>query len=117
MKHNKQSKIERYPIPSLAQCFTSPNLTEHTIENFRQLHEELIVPDGVNKTKKAIREVKKMGFVIGTKAKISNDDEAGVIVGYNNNTDGFYPGSRYPILVKFERGTFEYAPDDLKLVQ
>jgi len=117
MKHNKRSKIERYPIPSLAQCFTSPNLTEHNIENFRQLHQNLIVPDGANKAKIAIREAKKIGFVIGVKTKILNDDEVGVIVGYNNDTSGFYPGSRYPILVKFERGTFEYAPGDLKLVQ
>jgi len=36
--------------------------------------------------------------------------------GFNTSSIGFYTGDRYPIIVKFKRGTFEYGADDLRLI-
>jgi len=74
-------------------------------------------PDGERKMRSAIADAKEKGFVIGAKVKLLKDKEVGEVVGYNEATGGFYPGSRYPLIVKFERGTFEYGPGLLKLAK
>lgn len=57
------------------------------------------------------------GFIIGKKVKMVGDDEVGEIMKYNLSTVGFYTGDRYPIIVKFKRGTFEYSVESLTLVE
>ena len=81
--------------------------------------EGLDEPDGESKKENEIAKAKALGFVEGAKVKMSYDDknEIGKVVGYNQSTGGFYPSSRYPVLVKFERGTFEYGLESLELVE
>ncbi len=76
------------------------------------LHE----PDG-KKMRNAIQAAKELGFIPGAKVKLSHGPEVGEIVGYNESVGGFYPGSRYPVLIEFKRGTFEYVTDQLRLVK
>lgn len=54
------------------------------------------------------------GFVIGAKVTRLISTEVGEVLGLNT-TDGIYHGERYPIVVKFESGIFEYAVSDLEL--
>ena len=48
---------------------------------------------------------------LGSKVKIPViSDEIGIVVGYNSQSEkSFYPPSRYPYLIKFDRGTFEFG--------
>ncbi|MBI4114694.1 MAG: hypothetical protein HY445_02530 [Candidatus Niyogibacteria bacterium] len=95
--------------------------TPEEIEKFwnlmKPLFESFKVPDGEAKTKNAIAEAKKRGFRPGTKAKLTHENEVGEVIGYNETADGPYPGSRYPILIKFKRGTYEYDLDQLELIK
>lgn len=84
-------------------------------ETFKPLLEEMKEPDGARKMKNEVAKAKELGFVPGAKARMSHDAEAGEVVGYNQAVGGFYPGSRYPVIIKFERGTFEYSLDQLEL--
>lgn len=78
--------------------------------------ETKVNPDNVMK---AINEAKNLGFDIGEKVIMKGDpfDEEGEILRFNSSSIGFSSGDRYPIIVKFERGTFEYSVDSLILVE
>jgi hypothetical protein len=73
-------------------------------------------------SKKIIRRVintsKEKGFIIGEKVILSDDEdkEIGEIVAFNTCTIGHYTGDRFPIVVKFERGAFEYNRESLTLI-
>lgn len=67
----------------------------------------------------AIQNAREAGFVLGAKVKLQGggpDEEVGEVLGFNEQTLGLYNGVRYPIYVKWERGTFEYGPDALELI-
>lgn len=66
----------------------------------------------------AIHKSKEKGFKVGKRVILNHDPdkEVGEVVDFNTSTIGFYTGDRYPIIVKFERGTFEYNPDNLTLI-
>lgn len=42
--------------------------------------------------------------------------DIGIIVGYNTDKSGFYPGFDYPIYVAYENGTFEYSEESVILL-
>ncbi len=51
----------------------------------------------------------KLGYVPGTFVQRYNEPDIWVIVKYNTSAGWFYDGKRYPIIVKFPFGTFEYS--------
>ena len=65
----------------------------------------------------AIEKAKELGFVPGAPVRWMDDPEIGEVISYNESIGSFYPGSRYPVRVKFVRGTFEYGLEDLTLVE
>jgi len=65
---------------------------------------------------KAIEDAKAKDFVVGAKVRLKGVEEIGEVVGYNTANSGFYSGDRYPIIVRFERGKFEYGVESLELV-
>ena len=68
--------------------------------------------------KKAIHDSKAKGFKIGKGVMLKHDpsNEIGKVVNFNTSTVGFYTGDYYPIIVKFERGTFEYGLNSLTII-
>ena len=56
------------------------------------------------------------GLRVGTPVRLTNSVETGYVVGYNTRLDGLYTGKRYPIYVKFVRGTFKYEINNLEIV-
>ena len=86
-------------------------------DELKPLINEMKEPDGKKKTENEIAKAKELGFVPGAKVKLSHDPEVGEMVEYNEETGGFYPGSRYPVIIKFERGTYEYSLEQLVLVK
>ena len=66
----------------------------------------------------AIKEAKEQGFTEGRKVCLAGDAEGeqGEIIGYNTRTHSLYNGVRYPVLVKWARGVFEYSTDGLILI-
>lgn len=95
----------------------TPEEVKRFWDEIKPLMEGLKEPDGKNKMKNEIAKAKELGFVEGAKAKLSHDDEVGEVVGHNEAIGGFYPRSRYPVIIKFKRGTFEYSLDQLELVE
>lgn len=81
-----------------------------------QIHDFVKSPDKLDPSN-AIKNAKKLGFVKGAEVKLFHDKEIGIVTGYNTTSGGFYPGSRYPITVKFERGIFEYSVEGIELVK
>lgn len=73
-------------------------------------------PENVmSKIRDAIMHAITMGFVIGSKVtRTAPSAEVGEVIGYNTS-DGLYNGDRYPIVVKFESGVFEYGVESLDL--
>jgi hypothetical protein len=69
----------------------------------------------MNEVEKAIKKAKALGFKRGVRVRLHGDSEIGEVVGHNQKDRGFYSGDRYPILVKFEKGTFEYGVESLEL--
>lgn len=67
----------------------------------------------------AIEDAQRQGFASGKGVILNHDPtkEVGKVIKFNSSTIGFYTGDRYPIVVKFERGTFEYSADNLTLVE
>ena len=84
-------------------------------DQLKPMWEEMNNPKEANGVNKAIEEAKALGFVPGAEVTLNSDDEVGRVVGYNEAVGGFYSGSRYPIIVEFERGTYEYSLTDLVL--
>ncbi len=68
--------------------------------------------------KKAIRECEQQGFKPECKVMMVGDPdkEIGKLIKFNNSTIGFYAGNQYPMIVKFDRGTFEFGIDELTLI-
>jgi len=65
----------------------------------------------------AVEKAKSQGFAIGSKVMFYNDKtDIGEVVAFNTSTMGFGTGDRYPVIVKFERGTFEYGTDCLTIL-
>lgn len=93
---------------------------ERTWDAVKSLHQDM---RGREPTPEAVAEAVKFaqeaGFVLEAPVRLQGNvnGEIGKVAGYNERTAGFYPGTRYPILVKFERGTFEYGPEVLELVR
>jgi len=58
------------------------------------------------------------GYTITAPVVLAFDDayEVGEVIGYNTRCHGFYDGERYPVIVEFARGTFEYGIDQLDLI-
>ncbi|MFZ2193650.1 MAG: hypothetical protein WAV31_05390 [Candidatus Moraniibacteriota bacterium] len=94
----------------------TPEDAEKLWNALKPLIEEMKEPDGEKKMSNEVAKAKGLGFVPGAKAKLSHDAEVGEVVGYNEAVGGFYPGSRYPVIIKFDRGTFEYSLEQLELV-
>jgi len=92
----------------------NPEEAEKLWDTLKPLIEELKEPDGEKKMSNEVAKAKELGFVPGAKVKLSHDAEVGEVVSYNKAIGGFYPGSRYPVLIKFERGTFEYTLEQLR---
>jgi hypothetical protein len=123
-KVDSAQEIEVYPRPSLELAALQNYLNiskdneDLAVDMTRKMIKGLNKPDGEIQTAKAIKEAQKRGFVIGAKVKLPYSDtpEVGVVVGYNQTPNGFYSGDRYPVLVKFERGTFEYGISEKELV-
>jgi len=77
---------------------------------------------GTRVTKEAveasIEKAKQLGFKEGGKVIFNNDKtDVGVMLRFNTSTVGFYTGDRYPLIVKFERGTFEYETDSIQPIE
>ena len=64
----------------------------------------------------AVKNAKKEGFAVGKRVIMYDDPEVGEIVRFNTATVGFESGDRYPIVVKFKRGTFPFNTDALTLI-
>jgi hypothetical protein len=96
---------------------TNEKQTEQLWDLLKPVFQEMNDPKQKNETQSAITEAKRLGFVPGVRVKLINDDEIGEVEGYNQAVGGFYSGSRYPILVRWERGVFEYGVNDLELVE
>lgn len=86
-------------------------------DTVKPLIEQTQEKGGDAKLNELLEKAKKLGLVPGAKVKLWHDDEIGEIMGYNTSIGGFYSGTRYPIVVKFERGTFEYSIEGLKLIK
>jgi hypothetical protein len=72
------------------------------------------VEDGSNAVQKA-----KELYPIGTRVKFLSDTRrVGVVIGYNKNFVGFYPASRYPIIIKWdgEEELFEYNDSSFEVL-
>jgi len=94
-------------LNSVASCKTQHELN--------QIH-DLVKQTKVSKedVDEAIKDAKSKGFEIGTRVIFFDDHtDIGKVVKFNTSTIGFYTGDRYPIIVKFERGTFEYDAECL----
>lgn len=60
---------------------------------------------------------------LGTRVKI-HGTRVGTVVGYNRSTGGFYPGWRYPLILRFDAvcfkdnrsSTFEHSSDELTVI-
>ncbi len=69
----------------------------------------------------AIKEAQEAGFVEGARVKLKGDGnespDIGTVVGFNEQTSGLYNGARYPVYVKWARGTFEYGTEALDLTE
>ena len=123
-KPDSAQEVEVYPRPSLERVALQTYLElaktdeDRAVDQVRQMMKGMNRPEGGSLAEKAIREAKRRGFVIGARAKLPYSDtpEVGVVVGYNQKANGFYSGDRYPVLVKFERGTFEYGISENELV-
>lgn len=113
---NNEYKPVSFGLPP-EQFPKTPEETERLWETLKPLVEGLKEPDGERKMSNEVAKAKEMGFVPGARVKLSHDREVGEVVGYNEAIGGFYPGSRYPVLIKFERGTFEYGLESIKLVK
>lgn len=78
------------------------------------------IADEVESAAQAIAAAQALGFTVGAKVTLRpgsfRDNEVGEVVGYNDYDSLFYPGSRYPLRVKFAQGTFEYALTEVLLV-
>ncbi len=85
-------------------------------EPFIALSKELS-NDTAEKMKEAVELAKKAGFTIGVEVTRTRDAEVGKVIGHNETIGGFYPGSRYPIIVQFPSATFQYAQTDLELLR
>jgi len=99
-------------LHAIKACKTTAELNQ--ISDF--VKETKVEPTSVHE---AIKQSKALGFEPGKKVMMKGDidKEVGKVVKFNISTVGFYTGDRYPIIVKFERGTFEYGPDSLMLVE
>jgi hypothetical protein len=71
-------------------------------------------PDSVTE---AVANAKKLGFVSGAKVTLTGHSKIGKITGHNNKGGGFYCGSRCPIVVEWDHGTFPYEIESLVLVE
>jgi len=64
----------------------------------------------------SIKEAQKAGFHIGCKVRMHGDDEIGEMIDFNKSSIGLYTGDRFPIIIKFDRGTFEYNHKQFEIV-
>ncbi len=85
------------------------------LEKLLRLAKELKQGNTAENTKAAVDRARAAGFIPGASVRMIDNPEVGQVVGYNEALDGVYPGNRYPIVVQFERGTFEYGVESLEL--
>ncbi len=88
---------------------------EHKQNAYKELFREIEEENDPKLSHDAILEAKKRGFKPGVKVLLQGEIE-GEVVGYNEE-GGFYPTKDYPVIVKSERGIFEYGLDDLELLE
>lgn len=100
--------------PTTARSFLESGLDERTYNLFKEMQAKRPSTATVDK---AILSVMQQGYVEGAGVTLWNMAEVGTIVGYNRTSGGHYPGDRYPLIVRFQRGTFEYGTEGLKLVR
>ena len=87
---------------------------ENKIDAYKSLVEEIDRANDPKEADKAIRKAQDLGFKPGVKVLLQGED-VGEVVGYNKE-GGFYPTKDYPVVVKSDRGIFEYGLDDLELL-
>ena len=89
--------------------------TEQELENLWDLIKQTKTANSI--VEESIKKAKEAGFYPGCKVKMKGDDEIGEMVGFNISNLGFYTGDRYPLLVKFERGIFEYSHEQFEVIE
>ena len=99
------------------------NLNEHDFNMLLALHKEMKEKEPSQTELEKILVQAKKHFPIGATVDVNCTSHFGEVVGYNERTGGFYPGTRFPVYVKItlsdmERAigqTFEYGLDQLKM--
>ncbi len=98
------------------------------MNNLLKLYREL-KPENNEEAKLAVvLAAAEVSFPLGCKVKVMGTGYIAEVVKYNKNLGGFYPGVRYPVLVKIIRSKdkkfrkavgmiFEYTPDQLKKIK
>jgi hypothetical protein len=91
--------------------------TERQFEQIVDFAKDTMVTEEA--VEQAIENAKKLGFKVGSEVMMLGDPdkELGEVVRFNTSTIGFGTGDRYPVIVKFERGTFEYSVESLILFE
>lgn len=104
--------MTQFILDALFQCNS-----EKEVEQLADLFKETKVPLDIVKDK--IEQCKEAGFDIGSKVIMASDPkkEIGKVLRFNETSAGFYTGSRYPLVVEFKRGTFQYALEEMILVE
>jgi hypothetical protein len=86
--------------------------TEGQLEQVYELVKETKVTEKA--VANAIKEAQRKGIKVGGKVMFYGDKtDIGKVLRFNTSTVGFYTGDRYPVVVEFKRGTFEYEIDGL----
>lgn len=98
-------------------------------DSMKPLMEELKPKSGEAAELETLLEKTRTEFQIGTHVVIKNTGYTGKVVKYNENLGGFYPGVRYPVIVRIihsdsfemkKQGVigshFEYSTDQLELI-
>ena len=93
-------------------------------ENLLTLYKEMQPAAGEKAELDKLLDQVKETHPIGMYVDVEHTTHIGIVVSYNNNLGGFYPGVRYPVNVKIIYSsldkavgcTFEYGADQLKPV-
>ncbi|HHH12259.1 MAG TPA: hypothetical protein ENJ77_00090 [Candidatus Moranbacteria bacterium] len=91
------------PIVTPEKLPKTPQEAEKLLLTTEQLKEMMEEGLEKKKIKEAIEKAKEAGFEPEAKVKIEPFGR-GVVVGYNENPDGYYPGDLYPVLVRLSSG-------------
>ena len=119
---------DKVSVPKFLEELKTKEDIDRMWESIKPLMEELRPKCGEEKQLETVLAIARQLFPIGAHIKVKNTGYTAKVVRYNTNLGGFYPGVRYPIIVKithsndfkFRKGavgsTFEYTTDQLELV-